>query len=80
MKPEYVNSFSLRRVASRTGETQEITLEASFKYMENTVTVTANGLENVAAPASETVAALVMNRQAAISLRNLLVQTLEHGE
>ena len=59
------------------GEELEITLDASHKYMENNVTVTSNGLENVATPASDQVASLVMNRQAAISLRNLLIQTLD---
>ena len=59
------------------GEVLEITLDASHKYMENNVTVTSNGLENVATPASDQVASLVMNRQAAISLRNLLIQTLD---
>ena len=41
------------------------------------VTVTAKGgLENVSTPASDLVASVVMNRQSAISLRNLLIQTL----
>ena len=81
MRPEYVNTFALRKVVNKEGEvleiTLEITLDASHKYMENNVTVTSNGLENVATPASDQVASLVMNRQAAISLRNLLIQTLD---
>lgn len=77
MKPEYVNTFALRKVVNKAGDVLEITLDASHKYMENNVTVTPNGLENVATPASDLVASLVMNRQAAISLRNLLLQTLD---
>ena len=76
MKPQYVNTFALRKVVSQRGEVLEITLDASHKYMENNVTVTSNGLENVATPATDLVASLVMNRQAAVSLRNLLIQTL----
>ena len=77
MKPEYVNTFALRKVVSKDGEVLEITLDAAHKYMENYVTVTSNGLENVATPANDQIASLVMNRQTAISLRNLLVQTLD---
>lgn len=76
MKPEYVNTFGLRKVSNPDGEVLEITLDASYKYMENAVTVTAKGMENVATPASEQVASMVMNRQSAISLRNLLIKTL----
>ena len=76
MKPEYVNTFALRKVVNKEGEVLEITLDASHKYMENNVTVTSNGLENVATPNAEAVASIVMNRQSAISLRNLLIQTL----
>mgnify|MGYP000979103288 FL=1 len=76
MKPEYVNTFGLRKVSDKQGEILEITLDASYKYMENTVTVTSNGLENVATPNTDLVAPIVMNRQSAISLRNLLIQTL----
>ena len=47
MKPEYVNTFGLRKVSDKQGEILEITLDASYKYMENTVTVTPNGLENI---------------------------------
>ena len=77
MKPEYVNTFALRKVVSKDGEVLEITLDAAHKYMENNVTVTSNGQENVATPANDQIASLVMNRQTAISLRNLLVQTLD---
>ena len=77
MKPEYVNTFALRKVVSKDGDVLEITLDAAHKYMENNVTVTSNGLENVATPANDQIASLVMNRQTAISLRNLLVQTLD---
>ena len=45
--------------------------------MENAVTVSSKGaLENVSTPASDLVASIVMNRQSALSLRNLLIQTL----
>lgn len=45
--------------------------------MENAITVNAQGgIENVATPAADTVASIVMNKQSAISLRNLLIQTL----
>ena len=77
MKPEYVNTFALRKVVSKDGDVLEITLDAAHKYMENNVTVTPNGLENVATPANDQIASLVMNRQTAISLRNLLIQTLD---
>ena len=77
MKPEYVNTFALRKVVNKEGEVLEITLDASHKYMENNVTVTSNGLENVATPASDPAASLVMNRQAPISLRHPLIQTLD---
>lgn len=77
MKPEYVNTFGLRKVTDQQGEILEITLDASYKYMENNVTVTSNGLENIATPSTEQVTSMVMNRQSAISLRNLLIQTLD---
>lgn len=76
MKPEYVNTFGLRKVCSPDGEVLEVTLDASYKYMENAVTVTAKGMENISTPAAEPVASMVMNRQSAISLRNLLIKTL----
>ena len=77
MKPEYVNAFAVRKVVNKNGDVLEITLDATHKYMENSVTVTPNGLENVATPAADLVASLVMNYSAAVSLRNLLLQTLE---
>lgn len=77
MKPEYVNTFGLRKVTDQQGEILEITLDASYKYMENNVTVTSNGLENISTPSTEQVTSMVMNRQSAISLRNLLIQTLD---
>lgn len=76
MKPEYVNTFGLRKVTSSEGEILEVTLDASYKYMETAVTVTSKGLENVSTPSAEPVASIVMNRQTAISLRNLLIQSL----
>ncbi|MCI9156371.1 MAG: hypothetical protein HFF44_05430 [Lawsonibacter sp.] len=77
MKPEYANSFGLRKVSDKEGEILEVTLDISYKYMENAMTVTAKGgIENVATPAADPVASIVMTRQSAISLRNLLIQTL----
>ena len=61
----------------RQGGLLEVTLDISYKYMENAITVNSQGgIENVATPAADTVASIVMNRQSAISLRNLLIQTL----
>ena len=79
MKPEYVNTFGLRKVTSTDGEILEVTLDAAYKYMETAVTVTAKGLENISTPNAEPVASIVMNRQSALSLRNLLIQTLGEG-
>ena len=76
MKPEYVNAFGLRKVTSPDGEILEVTLDASYKYMETAMTVTPKGVENISTPSAEQVASIVMNRQSAISLRNLLIQTL----
>ena len=76
MKPEYANTFGIRNVSDKEGEVLEVTLDISYKYMENAVTFTSNGMENVSTPNAEQVASIVMNRQSAISLRNLLIQTL----
>lgn len=76
MKPEYANTFGLRKVLDSQGEILEVTLDVSYKYMETALTVTPKGLENVSTPNAEQVASIVMNRQSAISLRNLLIQTL----
>lgn len=75
MKPQYANTFGIRKVTDKDGEILEITLDAAYKYMENSVTITPKGLENVSTPAADQVAAIVMNRQSALSLRNLLIQT-----
>lgn len=76
MKPEYANTFGIRKVTSQDGEILEVTLDVSYKYMENAMTVTSKGMENISTPAAEQVASIVMNRQSALSLRNLLIQTL----
>ena len=77
MKPQYANTFGIRKVSDKEGEILEVTLDIAYKYMENAVTVTSNGgLENVSAPNAEQVASIVMNRHSALSLRNLLIQTL----
>ena len=77
MKPEYANTFGIRKVADREGEILEITLDIAYKYMETTTTITPKGLENISTPAADQVASIVMNRQSAIALRNLLIQTLD---
>ena len=77
MKPEYANTFGVRKVADKEGNVLELTLDIGFKYMESAVTVTPKGLENISTPAVENVASIVMNRQSAIALRNLLIQTLD---
>ena len=76
MKPEYVNTFGMRKVVNQDGEILELTLDLAYKYMENSMTVTPKGMENVSTPNACQVATVVMNRQSAISLRNLLIQTL----
>ena len=75
MKPQYANTFGIRKVSDKEGEVLEVTLDISYKYMENAVTVTPKGLENVSTPNADQVASIVMNRQSAISLRNRLIQT-----
>ena len=77
MRPEYVNTFGVRKVSDKEGNLLELTLDATYKYMETAVTVTPKGLENISTPAAEQVASVVMNRQSAIALRNLLIQTLD---
>lgn len=76
MKPEYANSFGIRKVSDKEGTVLEVTLDIAYKYMESSVTATPKGLEAVSTPASDLVASIVMNRQSALSLRNLLIQTL----
>ena len=76
MKPEYANTFGIRKVSDKEGQVLEVTLDISYKYMENAVTFTSKGMENVSTPAADQVASIVMNRQSAISLRNLLIQSL----
>ena len=77
MKPEYANTFGVRKVADKEGNILELTLDVAYKYMETAVPVTSKGLENISTPAAEQVASIVMNRQSAIALRNLLIQTLD---
>ena len=79
MKPVYANTFGLRKVCNSEGEILEITLDATYKYMETTMTVTSNGVEAVSTPAAERVVSLVMNRANALSLRDLLDKMLAEG-
>lgn len=79
MKPVYANTFGLRKVCSPEGELVEVTLDAAYKYMEASMTVTNNGIETVSTPAAEQVVSIVMNRASALSLRALLNKMLEEG-
>ena len=76
MIPKYANTFGIRKVSDKEGQVLEVTLDIAYKYMETAVTVTPKGLENISTPGVEPIASIVMNRQSAISLRNLLIQTL----
>ena len=76
MRPSYVNVFGVRKATDKDGNILEVTLDASCKYMETTVAVTPQGMENISTPAVDPVISLVMNRQSAIALANLLLKTL----
>ena len=76
MKPQYANTFGIRKVSDKEGEVLEVTLDIAYKYMETAVTITPKGLENISTPAADQIASIVMNKQSAVSLRNLLIQTL----
>ena len=53
MKPEYANTFGVRKVADKEGNILELTLDVAYKYRETAVTVTSKGLENISTPAAE---------------------------
>ena len=76
MKPEYVNTFGVRKVSDKEGNLLELTLDATYKYMETAMTLSKGGLEAVSTPAADQVASLVMTRNSALALRNLLNATL----
>ena len=76
MRPTYVNVFGVRKATDKDGNIVEVTLDASCKYMETSVAVTPQGMENISTPAVDPVISLVMNRQSAIALANLLIKTL----
>ena len=76
MKPVYANTFGLRKVTSPDGDIVEVTLDVSYKYMETSMTLTSGGMEAVSTPAADQVASLVMTRNSALALRNLLNATL----
>lgn len=76
MRPSYVNVFGVRKATDKEGNILEVTLDASCKYMETSVAVTPQGMENISTPAVDPVVSLVMNRQSAIALANLLLKTL----
>ena len=63
MKPEYANTFGLRKVTSGEGEILEVTLDVSYKYMETALTFGPKGMENVSTPSAELLTSIVMNRQ-----------------
>ena len=79
MKPVYANTFGLRKVCNPEGEIMEVTLDATYKYMETAMTVTSKGVETVSTPAADPVVSIVMNRASALSLRRLLDKMLEEG-
>ena len=76
MRPSYVNVFGVRKATDKDGNILEVTLDASCKYMETSVAVTPQGMENISTPAVDPVVSLVMNRQSALALANLLIKTL----
>ena len=76
MKPVYANTFGLRKVTAPDGEIVEVTLDVSYKYMETSMTLSTGGMEAVSTPAADQVASLVMTRNSALALRNLLNATL----
>ena len=76
MKPVYANTFGLRKVCDRNGDLVEATLDIAYKYMDSKITVTPKGVETIAIPAADQIASIVLTKQNAISLRNLLIQTL----
>lgn len=76
MKPVYANTFGLRKVTSPDGDIVEVTLDVSYKYMETSMTLSSGGVEAVSTPAADQVASLVMTRNSALALRNLLNATL----
>lgn len=76
MKPVYANTFGLRKVTSPDGDIVEVTLDVSYKYMETAMTLSKDGVEAVSTPAADQVASLVMTRNSALALRNLLNATL----
>ena len=76
MKPVYANTFGIRKVCDRDGDLVEATLDIAHKYMESNITVTPKGVETIATPAADQIASIVLTKQSAISLRNLLIQTL----
>ena len=47
MKPEYANTFGIRKVSGKDGEVLEVTLDIAYKYMETAMTVTPKGMENI---------------------------------
>jgi hypothetical protein len=76
MKPVYANTFGLRKTSNAAGQTVEVTLDISHKYMETAATITSKGVETVSTPALEPVASVVMTVNNAVALRDLLNQTL----
>ena len=76
MKPVYANTFGIRKTNNPQGETIDVVLDISHKYMETTTTITNKGMENISTPGVDQVASVVMTVQNAVALRNLLNQTL----
>ena len=76
MKPVYANTFGIRKTNNAQGDTIEVTLDISHKYMETATTITNKGVENISTPGMDQVASIVMTVNNAVALRNLLNQTL----
>ena len=52
MKPEYANTFGIRKVSDKEGEVLEVTLDIAYKYMETAMTVTSGGETTTVSPSS----------------------------
>ncbi len=76
MRPVYANTFGVRVNKNNNGDVIEITLDISHKYLETATTVTAKGVENIATPAVDQVASIVLSPAHAMALKNLLDNTL----
>ncbi len=63
MRPEYANAFGCARCLTRRAAV-EVTLDISYKYMENQTVKSHGGHRERGHPAADTVASIVMNGRA----------------